>query len=264
MKQKPPRRGAAHAQEILARLKALYPDAHCELDHRNAFELLCATILSAQCTDARVNLVTPALFQRYPDTAALADARQEDVEAIIRSTGFFRNKAKSLLGMARAVVEHHRGTIPRTMEELRTLPGVGRKTANVILGNAYGINEGVTVDTHVGRLSRYLGLTKHADPEKVEQDLMKLVPREEWTLLSHLLIFHGRRVCIARRPRCDRCVLADLCPSAFVAPGAPPRPLNRPAPSRGRATRGSRAEAEGQGRSADGPASSGRRAPPSR
>ena len=258
------RRGRTDAAEMVRRLKAEYPDAHCELDHRDAFELLCATILSAQCTDARVNLVTPALFERYPDAAALADAHQEDVEAIIRPTGFFRNKAKSLLGMARGVVEHHRGEIPRSMDELRALPGVGRKTANVILGNAYGINEGVTVDTHVGRLSRYLGLTKHDDPEKVEQDLMKLVPREEWALLSHLLIFHGRRVCIARRPQCDRCVLADLCPAAFLAPGAPPRPVSRPAPSPGRATRGSRVEAKGRGRSAGAPASSGRREPPSR
>ena len=258
------RRGAGDAAEMIRRLKAEYPDAHCELDHRDAFELLCATILSAQCTDARVNLVTPALFERYPDAAALADARQEDVEAMIRPTGFFRNKAKSLLGMARAVVEHHGGAIPRSMDELRTLPGVGRKTANVILGNAYGINEGVTVDTHVGRLSRYLGLTKHDDPEKVEQDLMKLAPREEWALLSHLLIFHGRRVCIARRPQCDRCVLADLCPSAFIAPGAPPRPVSPRAPSRGRASRGSPAAAKGRGRSGGAPASSARRAPPSR
>jgi endonuclease-3 len=258
------RRGAADAAEMIRRLKAEYPDAHCELDHRNAFELLCATILSAQCTDARVNLVTPVLFERYPDAAALAVARQEDVEAIIRPTGFFRNKAKSLLGMARAVAENHRGGIPRSMGELRTLPGVGRKTANVVLGNAYGINEGVTVDTHVGRLSRYLGLTRHDDPEKVEQDLMKLAPREEWALLSHLLIFHGRRVCIARRPQCDRCVLADLCPSAFIAPGAPPRPVSPRAPSPARATRGSRAAAQGRGRSADARGSSGRRAPPSR
>lgn len=241
---------------MIRRLKQLYPDAHCELDHRDAFELLCATILSAQCTDARVNLVTPALFARYPDATTLADARQEEVEEIVRPTGFFRNKARSLIGMARAVVERHGGGIPRTMEELRTLPGVGRKTANVILGNAYGINEGVTVDTHVGRLSRYLGLTKHDDPEKVEQDLMKLAPREDWALLSHLLIFHGRRVCIARRPRCDDCVLVDLCPSAFLAPGAPPPPVSRAAPSRGRASRGSQAEAPARGRSAGAPSSS--------
>ena len=249
---------------MIRRLTELYPDAHCELDHRNAFELLCATILSAQCTDARVNLVTPTLFARYADAATLAGARQEDVEEIIRSTGFFRNKAKSLIGMALAVVERHGGTIPRAMDDLRTLPGVGRKTANVILGNAYGINEGVTVDTHVGRLSRYLGLTKHDDPEKVEQDLMRLAPREEWTLLSHLLIFHGRRVCIARRPQCDRCVLADLCPSAFVAPGAPPKPVSPAAPSRARASRGSPAAAPARGRSAGARGSSGRRKPPSR
>jgi endonuclease-3 len=253
------RRGPADATEMIRRLKQLYPDAHCELDHHDAFELLCATILSAQCTDARVNLVTPALFARYPDAATLADARQEDVEEVVRPTGFFRNKARSLIGMARAVVERHGGGIPRTMEELRTLPGVGRKTANVILGNAYGINEGVTVDTHVGRLSRYLGLTKHDDPEKVEQDLMKLAPRDDWALLSHLLIFHGRRVCIARRPRCDDCVLVDLCPSAFLAPGAPPPPVSRAAPSRGRASRGSQVEAPARGRSEGAPSSSGPR-----
>ena len=201
--------------ELLARLKGLYPDAHCELDHRNAFELLCATILSAQCTDARVNLVTPALFAKYPDAPALARARPAAVEAIIRPTGFFRNKTKSLIGMAQAVVADHAGRIPSSMEELRTLPGVGRKTANVILGNAYGINEGVTVDTHVGRVSRRLGLTKHDDPEKVEQDLMKLVPQDDWALFSHLLIFHGRRICVARKPKCGECALAGMCPSAF-------------------------------------------------
>jgi endonuclease-3 len=201
--------------ELLARLKGLYPDAHCELDHRDAFELLCATILSAQCTDARVNLVTPALFAKYPDAAALARAKPAAVEAIIKPTGFFRNKTKSLIGMAQAVVADHAGRIPSTMEELRTLPGVGRKTANVILGNAYGINEGVTVDTHVGRVSRRLGLTKHEDPEKVEQDLMKLVPRDDWALFSHLLIFHGRRICVARKPKCGECALATMCPSAF-------------------------------------------------
>ncbi|HEU4700353.1 MAG TPA: endonuclease III [Gemmatimonadales bacterium] len=200
--------------ELLARLKARYPDAHCELDHRNAFELLCATILSAQCTDARVNLVTPALFARYPTAGALATADQTELEGIIRSTGFFRNKAKSLIGMAQALVADHGGEVPRTMAELQVLPGVGRKTANVILGNVFGLNEGITVDTHVGRLSRLLGLTREEDAVKVEQDLMRLVPREEWTLVSHLLIFHGRRTCIARRPRCGECVLAELCPSA--------------------------------------------------
>lgn len=200
------------ALEILARLKREYPDAHCELDHRNPFELLVATILSAQCTDARVNMVTPALFGRYPDPAALAAARQEDVEELIRSTGFFRNKARSLIGMAQGLVSEHGGKVPATMDELRPLPGVGRKTANVILGNAFGINAGITVDTHVKRLSMLLGLTRNTDPEKVEQDLLELFPQDDWTLLSHLLIWHGRRVCIANRPKCGECVLRDICP----------------------------------------------------
>ena len=204
------------APQILSRLRAAYPDARCALDHRNAFELLCATILSAQCTDARVNLVTPQLFAAYPTAEALATARPADVETIIKSTGFFRNKTRSLLGMAQALVAEHGGEVPRTMEELRVLAGVGRKTANVILGNAYGINEGITVDTHVARLSRLLGLTRESDPAKIEQDLMPLFPREDWGLLSHLLIFHGRQVCIARRPRCGECVLSDLCPSSLV------------------------------------------------
>lgn len=204
----------ARAKEIFKRLRKRYPDAHCELDHRNAFELLCATILSAQCTDARVNLVTPELFRRYPDAASLSMARPEDVEVIIRSTGFFRNKTKSLIGMANAVVDRHAGHIPDSMEALRVLPGVGRKTANVILGNAFGINAGVTVDTHVSRLSQLLCLSRNTDPERIERDLMELFPQRDWALLSHLLIFHGRRTCIARRPRCGECVLADLCPSA--------------------------------------------------
>ena len=200
--------------EILSLLKELYPDARCALEYRNAYELLCATILSAQCTDVRVNLVTPTLFSRYPTPFELARAEPADVEEIIKSTGFFRNKTKSLIGMAQAVVADHNGEIPRTMEELRRLPGVGRKTANVVLGNAYNINEGVTVDTHVGRLSGRLGLSKEQDPVKIEQDLMRLFPQEDWGLLSHLLIFHGRQVCIARRPRCAECILARLCPSA--------------------------------------------------
>jgi endonuclease III len=208
------RRPAPPAAEILERLRATYPDAQCALHHRNAFELLCATILSAQCTDARVNLVTPVLFSRYPTSQALAAARPEDVERIIMSTGFFRNKTKSLIGMAQALVAEHGGDVPHTMEQLRVLPGVGRKTANVILGNAFGINEGVTVDTHVTRLSKLLGLSRQDDPVKIEQDLMPLFPRDDWGLLSHLLIFHGRQVCIARRPRCGECVLASLCPSA--------------------------------------------------
>jgi endonuclease-3 len=207
---------AERAKTILSRLKREYHDARCALEHGDAFQLLVATILSAQCTDARVNLVTPAFFARYPSPEALARAEPAEVEDIIRSTGFFRNKTRSLIGMAQGLVADHRGEVPRTMEQLRVLPGVGRKTANVVLGNAYGINEGVTVDTHVTRLSRLLGLTRHDDPIKIEQDLMPLFPREDWALLSHLLIFHGRRICIARRPRCPDCVLADLCPSAAV------------------------------------------------
>jgi endonuclease III len=204
------------AAEIFSRLQALYPNARCALEHRNAYELLCATILSAQCTDAQVNLVTPTLFARYPTPFELARANPADVEEIIKSTGFFRNKTRSLIGMAQALVSEHGGEVPRTMEELRRLPGVGRKTANVLLGNAYNINEGVTVDTHVTRLSRLLGLSSERDAEKIESELMKLFPRESWGLLSHLLIFHGRNVCIARRPRCSDCVLAQLCPSSAV------------------------------------------------
>lgn len=203
----------ARALEVLARLAREYPDAHCELDHQDPYQLLVATILSAQCTDARVNLVTPALFAKYPDAAALAQAKQEDVEALIRSTGFFRNKAKSLIGMARAVVADHGGEIPDTMATLRPLPGVGRKTANVILGNAFGKNEGITVDTHVKRIAGLLRLTRSDDAEQVERDLMPLFPRADWAMLSHLLIWHGRRVCIANRPKHEQCVLCDICPS---------------------------------------------------
>lgn len=202
------------ARKGFRELRELYPYAHCELDFETPLQLLVATVLSAQTTDVRVNMVTPALFARYPDPAALAAAHQEDVEEIIKSTGFFRNKARSLIGMAQAVVAEHGGTVPAEMDALVRLPGVGRKTANVILGNAFGMNEGIVVDTHVARLSALLGLTRHTDALKIEQDLMRLAPREDWALLSHLLIFHGRRVCIARRPRCGECVLADLCPSA--------------------------------------------------
>lgn len=205
---------ADRAKLVYRRLAKAYPDATCALDHRNAYELLVATILSAQCTDVRVNMVTPAVFKRYPTPAALARAGQDDVEALIKSTGFFRNKAKNLIGMAQALVADHDGDVPRTMEALHALPGVGRKTANVILGNAYGINAGVTVDTHVTRLSQLLGFTKHTDAEKIEQDLMPLFPRNDWAMLSHLLIAHGRQICIARRPKCGDCTLNDLCPSA--------------------------------------------------
>ncbi len=202
------------ARAVLRHLKKAYPDAHCALDHRTPFELLVATILSAQCTDVRVNLTTPALFSRYPTPRDLAGADPGELEALIRPTGFFRMKARNLIGMATALVETHGGEVPRTMEALRDLPGVGRKTANVILGNAFGMNEGITVDTHVGRIARLLELTRATDPEQVERDLMVLIPRGEWTLVSHLLISHGRAVCIARRPRCDDCVLRSVCPSA--------------------------------------------------
>ena len=206
----------ALAAVVWERLVAEYPDAHCELDHRNAFELLCATILSAQCTDARVNLVTPALFARYPDAAALAVAEPADVEALVRSTGFFRAKARALVGMAQALVAEHGGEVPASLEALVPLPGVGRKTANVILGNAFGINAGIVVDTHVQRLARRLGLTREPDPVRIERALLPLFPQAGWALLSHLLIWHGRRVCLARTPACDRCLLADVCPSAGV------------------------------------------------
>lgn len=212
-----PGRLSAHAAEVFETLSTLYPDAHCELDYQNAFQLLVATILSAQCTDRRVNMVTPVLFAKYPDPSALAAARQEDVEDIIRSTGFFRNKARNLIAMAGAVVDRHGGQVPASMEALVRLPGVGRKTANVVLGNACGINEGVVVDTHVQRLAARLGLTKETGPEKIERVLMELFPRDRWTLLSHLLIWHGRRVCDARKPRCGECVLAAICPSANIA-----------------------------------------------
>lgn len=211
-----PKARASRAEQIYSRLAVLYPDAHCELDYRSAWELVIATILSAQCTDKRVNMVTPQLFARYPTPQSLASARQEEVEEIIRSTGFFRAKAKAIIGMAGALVDRHGGEVPPRMEDLVTLPGVGRKTANVVLGNAFDINTGVVVDTHVGRLAQRLGLTSETDPVKVEQALMPLFPRERWTMLSHLLIWHGRRVCDARRPRCGECTLADICPSAQI------------------------------------------------
>jgi len=206
---------AARTRLILRRLKRAYPDARCALDHADAYQLLVATILSAQCTDARVNLVTPAFFARWPDAAALAAARPADVEEVVRSTGFFRNKARNLVAMAQALVAGHGGEVPASMEALRVLPGVGRKTANVVLGNAFGIDEGITVDTHVGRLARRLGLTEETDPVKAEMVLNKMVPAQERGVFSLRIILHGRAVCVARRPRCDLCVLADFCPSAF-------------------------------------------------
>jgi endonuclease-3 len=207
---------AAHALDVLQRLKREYPDAHTELDFETPFQLLVATILSAQCTDKRVNMVTPVLFHAFPTARDLASARSEALEEMIRSTGFFRNKTKSLLGMSAAIVERHDGEVPRTMAELVLLPGVGRKTANVVLGNALGASEGVVVDTHVGRLSVRLGFTNETDPVKVEQVLMRLIPRDDWVVISHLLIFHGRRVCVARAPKCAACVLNDICPSSRV------------------------------------------------
>ena len=210
----------AHAARVWDALADAHPDAHCELAHRNAFELLCATILSAQCTDKRVNLTTPALFAAYPDAPSLAAADVADVERLVQPTGFYRNKARSLVGMAQGLVQRHGGEVPRTMEELIELPGVGRKTANVILGNAYGINAGVTVDTHVHRISRRLGLARGDDPVAIEQELIPLFPRDSWAMLSHRLIFHGRRVCDARKPRCGACTLAAFCPSAAAAPAA--------------------------------------------
>ncbi len=209
---------AARALRILALLRAAYPRATCALHHRSAYELLVATILSAQCTDERVNLVTPEVFRRWPDATALADADPAELEEVIRSTGFYRNKARSLRGMARLVCAEFGGRIPDTMDDLLRLPGVARKTANCVLGTWYGRNEGIVVDTHVGRLAVRLGLAPRArdgkDAPRIEQDLMALVPRADWTWLSHALITHGRRICTARHPRCAVCPLAPECPSA--------------------------------------------------
>lgn len=213
-------------EEIIKRLKKEYPDAHCALEHSNAFELLVATILSAQCTDERVNMVTPALFRRYRGPGHLAGAETPELEEAIRSTGFFRSKAKSLQAAARDIVEKHGGEVPRTMEEMTLLRGVGRKTANVVLGNAYEISSGVVVDTHVTRLSHRLGLTAQKDPVKIEHDLMEKVPKRDWTLFSHLLIHHGRAVCQARKPRCAECAVAPHCPKIGVP--APIRAAAKP------------------------------------
>jgi len=202
---------SARAGAILDRLEKIYPEADCELDYGSAFELLIATILSAQCTDKRVNAVTPPLFARYPDAAALASAKLPEVEAIIRSTGFFRAKAKSITACAQALVANHGGGVPKDFDAAVKLRGVGRKTASVVLGHAYGIAEGIAVDTHVLRLTSRLGLTKNADPINVERDLMKIVPKERWVKTTDLIIFHGRRTCDARKPRCGECGIFDLC-----------------------------------------------------
>jgi endonuclease-3 len=223
-----PRRESAGARStravaILDRLAAAYPAADCSLNFASPFQLVIATILSAQCTDNRVNQVTPAVFRRWPSPRALAAADRRDLEAAIRSTGFFRSKAKSILGCCQALVERHGGEIPTTIEELVQLPGVGRKTANVVLGSAFGIPSGVVVDTHVGRISRRLGLTKASDAVRAERDLVRVLPQSEWIGFSHRLIAHGRGPCAARRPQCDACPLADLCPRVGVKPPRPAR-----------------------------------------
>lgn len=204
------------AANVYKKLEALYPDAHCALDHKDPFELLVATILSAQCTDVRVNRVTPALFKAYPTPERMAKAKMTHLEELIKTTGFFRNKAKSIKGAALAIVQDHGGDVPDEMEDLLKLPGVARKTANVVLGNAYDKNEGVVVDTHVGRLSVRLGWTKQKDPKKVELELMALFPQKNWCMLSHLLIHHGRGPCKARNPKCEACKLLRSCPQVGV------------------------------------------------
>jgi endonuclease-3 len=201
----------SRAGRIVRRLARAYPDAHCALLFRNPLELLVATILSAQCTDSRVNRLTPALFARYPDAAAFAAADRKELERLVKPTGFFRNKARNIMLCCKQLVERHGGQVPATMKELVALTGIGRKTANVILGNAFA-TPGIPVDTHVGRLSRRLGLSEHANPVKVERDLMALVPKKHWSLFAHRMIFHGRQVCRSRKPRCEACPLAGLCP----------------------------------------------------
>jgi endonuclease III len=213
MKTTDPRR--LQGRRILRVLERQYPDAHCALHFQNPLELLVATILSAQCTDVRVNLVTPALFARYPDAKSFATADKQELETYIQSTGFFRNKARNLIACCKQLMEKHGGKVPGTMDELFPLPGVGRKTANVILGNAFS-TPGITVDTHVGRLSRRLGLTTETDPVKVEQDLMVIIPKKHWTMFSHRMIFHGRQVCHARKPNCAECTLRKFCPKVGV------------------------------------------------
>jgi len=207
----------ARLKQIIAALDRAYPGAHCELDHADPLQLLVATILSAQCTDKRVNLVTKELFKKYRSAADFANAPLAEIEQAIQSTGFFRNKAKNIQACCRKLVEHHGGKVPRTMDELTQLDGVGRKTANVVLGNAFGINVGVVVDTHVARLSQRLGLTRQKTPEKIESELMALVPPKQWTLFSHWLIWHGRRRCAARKPDCANCEIQKRCPQIGMA-----------------------------------------------
>lgn len=204
------------AGEVYDLLNREYPEAHCELTFKDPFQLAVATILSAQTTDVRVNMVTPELFRSFPGPEQLASAAQQDVEQIVRTTGFFRNKAKNIIGFARSLMAEHGGVVPRTISELSALPGVGRKTANVVLGNAFGINEGVVVDTHIKRLSTLMRFSREKTPEKIEQDLMGLFAPERWAMLAHLFIWHGRRVCDAKKPRCEACVVSHLCPSSRV------------------------------------------------
>jgi endonuclease-3 len=208
--------GNHYVQEIIRRLREMYPDAHCELNYQTPLQLLVATILSAQCTDERVNQVTPALFARFPTAADLAGAGREELEALIRPTGFYHQKARFIQEACRTIAHEHGGRVPDNMDDLLKLMGVARKTANVVLGEIYGLAEGVTVDTHVKRVAGRLGLTAATSPEKVEQDLMAIIPREHWIEIAHLLIFHGRRVCFARRPNCPGCLLNDICPSSLT------------------------------------------------
>jgi endonuclease-3 len=245
---KPPK---ARLPEILERLEQRYPDAKCSLDFTNAFELLIATILSAQSTDVRVNIVTKSLFRKYPGPREFANADLVAMETDVKQTGFFRNKAKAVINCAKVIMEKHGGEVPRTMDELTALPGVGRKTANVVLSNAFETPVGIVVDTHMARVSGRLGFTSEADPEKIEADLMKLVPRDRWTRFGHLVIIHGRETCIARKPKCEECVVNALCPSAEVAPV-------RKAPAK--ATAQATAKATAKAGPASRPASTGRSA----
>ncbi|MFO0666503.1 MAG: endonuclease III [Polyangiaceae bacterium] len=205
------------AQQMLARLRKAHPDAHCELDHGSAFQLLCATVMSAQTTDVAVNKVTPTLFAKFPTARAMAKAEPREIEDLINTIGMYRQKSKNLIGLSKLLVENHGGEVPKTLPELVALPGVGRKTANVVLGVAFGAPEGVVVDTHVQRISQRLGWTKNQEPVAIEQDLVRLLPRSEWDMTSHTLIFHGRRICFARKPNCEGCPVNDTCPSAFDA-----------------------------------------------
>lgn len=216
------RRPRKRARQIMEQLSETYPDAHCELDYEGPLQLLVATILSAQTTDKRVNLITPALFERYPDAFAFAEAKSKELQKLIKTTGFFRNKAANIIECCKLLVEKHEGKVPTSMDDLVELPGIGRKTANVILGNAFDI-PGIPVDTHVGRLSQRMGLTVHTDPVKVERDLMELIPEEEWTMFAHRMIWHGRRVCHSRKPDCENCSVADLCPKKIA-----PKPKKKP------------------------------------